>query len=135
MTPSRLPRRALTLIEVLAATVLLAILGGVCASLLRSVRLSQMEEHQLKGELDMLELDRFADRFMAESGPAILDEVPAGSQRIIEWLYENRSHSVRLRRVEPTGSADEPTHAWLAFNCGPWTVWRRVELPGKGPHR
>lgn len=135
MTSSRPPRRALILIEVLAAAVLLAILGGVCASLLRSVRWSQAQAARPEGEVDVLDLDRFAGEFMAKSGPEFLVDLPCGSERIIEWGDADWSRSVRLRHVEPTGSADEPTHAWFGFTCGPWTVWRWVELPGKEPVR
>ncbi len=122
-------RRAMTLIEVLAATVLLATLGGVCASMLRSVPMRPGDSPIDATSIDMLAIQRAADALLDVSD--FRERVIADSNAEFEtgWPEESARPSIRVRRVQHESSADEPTHAWVVFSCDQFVVWRCIELP------
>ena len=126
-------RRALTLIEVLAATVLLAILSSVCASLLRSAPVAVAHESGDMAAIDMLALERLADELITEDDFLARLTTDSSADIIIGWPDRPARPPMRIRRVELGASGDEPTHAWVAFSCGELIVWRFIDLPEEMP--
>lgn len=123
------PRRAMTLIEVLAATVLLAILGSVCASLLRSVPAMTTEASQGDHAIDTMALERLADELIAEEDFRKRITADRTADFALAWPDEPQRPSVHIRRVALELSGDETNHGWIAFSCGQVIVWRCIELP------
>ncbi len=126
-------RRAMTLIEVLAATVLLAILSSVWASLLRSVPALPANASEDTAAIDILALERLADQLLDDE--AFSERIIADSDAdfAADWPNTQGRPSVRIRRIVPEASADEPAHAWIAFSCGNVIVWRCIDLPKEIP--
>ncbi len=126
-------RRAMTLIEVLAATVLLAILSGVCAALLRTVPAMPANVSGDAAAIDILALERLADQLLDEEG--LRERIAADSDAdfTADWPDEAGRPPVRIRRVIPDASGDGPAHAWIAFSCGDVIVWRCIDLPKEIP--
>ena len=126
-------RRAMTLIEVLAATVLLAILSSVCASVLRSVPVMPTEPATSTVFIDMLSLERAVDQLLddAELRERVIADASAGMS--MPWPDEPAQPAIQVRRVEHESAAEQPGHAWVAFSCEQYIVWRCVELPTEIP--
>jgi prepilin-type N-terminal cleavage/methylation domain-containing protein len=121
-------RRGLTLLEVLAATVLLAILAGACVPVLQRA-LSALRPSQRQFEL--LELARVADSVVAEPSAFGVDAVSEASEQRMGWPDHTDRPVITVRLL----AADDPDaeHGWLAFSSGGWTVHRWMELDvGKG---
>lgn len=126
-------RRAMTLIEVLAATVLLALLGSACASLLRSAPVMPASASEETSAIDTLALERLADQLLDESGLQERIIMDASADFAAAWPDVAGRPPVRIRRIVPEASADEPAHAWIAFSCGNVIVWRCIDLPKEIP--
>jgi len=126
-------RRAMTLIEVLATTVLLAILSSVCASLLRSVPVTMAHQSGDMAAIDLLALERLADELITEDDFLARLTTDSSADMIVGWPGEPARPPVRIRRVELGASGDEPTRAWVAFSCGELIVWRFIDLPEEMP--
>lgn len=126
-------RRAMTLIEVLAATVLLAILSSVCASLLRSVPALPANASGDTAAVDTLALERLADRLLDDEGLRERITADSSADFAADWPDDTGRPPVRIRRVIPDASAGKPAHAWIAFACGDLIVWRYVALPKEIP--
>ncbi|GEM_PF-3947895 len=122
-------RRAMTLIEVLAATVLLAILGSVCASVLRSVPVIPTDPASGTVSVDMLSLERAVDELLGD--PDLREHVIADAsvETSMPWPDEPAQPAIQVRRVEHESAAEESEHAWVAFSCEQCIVWRCIELP------
>ena len=122
-------RRALTLIEVLAATVLLTLIAATCVPLLRSavraVRPPVPPTDQ--APFDRTDLETLADLVMVDPAAAGL-ALPLSDDTEIAWPDEPDRPAVRVTYLAPAAEAD---HAWLVFDCGPWRVQRWVEIQEK----
>lgn len=122
-------RRAMTLIEVLAATVLLAILSGVCASLLRSVPVMTTESGANTTLIDILALEGAADKLLDDVGLRDRLTADTSAEFSMPWPEEPARPSIQIRRIEYESTAEKPEHAWVAFSCEQIIVWRCIELP------
>ncbi len=127
------PRRAMTLIEVLAATLLLAILGSASVSLLRSIRTISTNASEPDDAINTLTLERMTDKLIEDG--AFREQITTDSNAdfTTNWPDEPAVPPVRIRRVEVEKSGEAPAHAWLAFTCGKITVWRCIQLPREKP--
>ena len=111
--------RGLTLVEVLAATVLLAILAATCMPLLqRAMRALQTT----KPPFELLELAQFADSLLADPS-AFGVEAPSQLAELQALWPEHPDRSlITVRQL--SASDPESDHAWLAFSCGGRAVCR-----------
>ncbi|MCH8825273.1 MAG: prepilin-type N-terminal cleavage/methylation domain-containing protein [Planctomycetes bacterium] len=118
-------RRGLTLIEVLAATVLLSMLAASCVPLLRLVMndLRHQDEH-----FDLIELSRFVDEILAEPSEFYLDPdmFSESGEHTINWPESKIGTSVIMHRL----ISDDPkaNHAWLNFSCNGKSVFRWIPV-------
>ena len=121
--------RALTLLELLAALVLLTILVGACVPLIqRAMRALETTEP----EFELLELARFADAFIDDPSDFSLQDIPGQERLELAWPQHLQRPPITLHRVTP----DQPEGGWIAFSCGGWTVHRWAsgdEDPGAEP--
>jgi len=124
-------RRAMTLIEVLAATVLLAILSSVCAALWRTVPAMPASVSNEAAPIDILALERAADQLLDEEDLRARITADSSADFVADWPDAPGRPSVRVRRIDPENAGDEPAHAWIAFSCGEVIVWRCIDLPGE----
>lgn len=122
-------RRAMTLIEVLAATVVLAILSSLCASLLRSVPVILTKPAIDATSIDMLSLHSAADDLLEDRDVRDRLIASASAEFAVPWPEEPARPSIRIRRVEHESAAETPERAWVAFSCEQIIVWRCLELP------
>lgn len=122
-------RRALTLVEVLVATALLAVL--VATLLPFAVRASRSLSPR-PAPVDMDALSGFADAVMSNPGAFQIADLNVVEQTTIAWPGST-TREVTIRRVSPAElSDDEPyvlPHRWLAFTCEDVTVLRWVPAP------
>lgn len=132
MSRSSPPRRAITLIEVLAATVLLAILGGVCASLLRSIAQPPQGSPTNAPPIDMLDLERIADELVGDGGFRDRITAESATELSVQWPGEPDRSTIRVRRVKAESVEMPPIHVWVAFWCDGILVWRCIELSPEG---
>jgi len=129
-------RRAMTLVEALAATVLLAVLAGACLPLMQQAMRS-LREADAAG-FDVRDLSLMADAFVAE--PEAFTTVPFDDMTEIEvaWPDTADRDPVRVERLvrvdapatDTPDDDDDDDHAWLVFSCGPFTVCRWVPIEG-----
>ena len=116
-------RRGLTLLEVLAAAVLLAVVAGTCVPLLRNALPAlRAPDHQF----ELFELARVADSIIAEPAAFGIEAWPEIGDQWITWpdVPDRPVITVRLIRVgEP-----QVNHGWLAFSSGDWTIHRWIAL-------
>lgn len=123
-------RRAMTLVEVLAATVLLSALAVAAVGFMRDaarVARSTDDPHR-----DVFELARVADGAMKSEALvrrlAVRDRFPAAT------LPVDGGPSVRLTRLDP--ASPDADHAWALFERHGCTVSRWVKLdPSRGGGR
>ena len=118
-------RHGLTLVEVLASTVLLTLVAATCMPLLRQAM-------RVLGEpappFELLELVEFADAFIVDLAASATDEIePLDDQfpRELPWPDDPDRPAVTIRRL----TGEDADHAWLTFTCDRWTVcrWKAVE--------
>lgn len=126
------PARGLTLVEVLAATVLLAVVAGVAASLLAHARLS-LERARGYRATELADLALFADRFLDDPGAFGRDgPLERGAEAIaLAWPERPERPRVVVHRLDadPDVNEEEVAGAWLVFEFGTVTVsrWVRAE--------
>ncbi len=121
-------RRGLTLLEVLASTVLLTMLAGACVPLLRKA----MNDLRRPDEpFALVELTQLAELFLidppafgVESLPSQLDELH------LPWPERPGRSPVTVRRL----STDAPPHdhAWLSFSCEGQRIFRWLAVEAEG---
>lgn len=128
MSRRAIQRRAMTLIEVLAATVLLALLGSACASLLRSAPVMPADPAADTTSIDMLALEGAADELLDDQRLRERLIADAISEFSVPWPDEPARPAIQIRRVEQETSVGKPAHAWIALSCGQFVVWRCVQL-------
>lgn len=118
-------RRGLTLIEVLAATVLFSLLVVTVVPLLnQSVRV--LEELEINA-VDLSELSTLADALIKD--PLAYGVSFPLAQRIeVAWPDDSLAPPITVRMESTSASSDEPTHARLIFACDGWAIVRWVEM-------
>jgi prepilin-type N-terminal cleavage/methylation domain-containing protein len=126
--------RAMTLVEVLAATVLLALVAGACASMLRGAAESMPPS---AGPVGVDALSEFVQALLEPPAPSDRTEA------FLHWMKSGADEyelawpkpgwlSVHVRRLT---SAPEADHAWLEFSCDDVRVWRWIHTdpPSEDP--
>lgn len=126
-------RRALTLVEVVAATALLTMILAVCIPLLRGARTDlaaaredpAVESRRVFEEaVDELLRQRPGLAELAIDRPEGLDE---------EWGHDGQRFGARIRAfsiVREDAAARRSSHAWLVFRSGELEVPRWVRVRG-----
>ncbi|MCP3902961.1 MAG: prepilin-type N-terminal cleavage/methylation domain-containing protein [Planctomycetes bacterium] len=112
--------RGLTLVEVLASTVLLVVIATVCLPTITAAR-----EH-LAADPDAVPVDLLgaaADEFMAEPESHGVESLPELEQ--VEITTSSLGPIVVTHVEGPMDSA----HVWLRFSAGTTSVFRWVRLP------
>lgn len=119
-------RRGLTLLEVLAAAVLLTVLATTCMPLLRKAMRDLREPEE---SVAIFDLAQFADDFVADPSAFDAESITPVAEAIqVPWLEHPDRPAVRVLRLNAIGS--DTDHAWLRFACGNRTVvrWIAVEV-------
>jgi len=116
-------RRGMTLVEVLAAVVLLGLLGGVSFSLLRDARL-RLETPAPSGPDATLGI--LADLILEDPAAFGLEDDPLQWPADIEvGATEHGLDRVSIRRID----APDAEHTWLVFSAGDTTTFRWLAKP------
>lgn len=122
--------RGLTLIEVLAATVLLAVLAAAVVPMLRYAT----DAARQQGPIDLAQLSRAADAIIADPEQFGIDALDDVSETQITWPSGDGGRGSTLV-VRLMASVDVADHAWLVFswdsgtdNSGTECVFRWVEI-------
>lgn len=115
--------RAITLIEVLAALVIIAMLAGVCVPMLRSAASIIGEPQQLDASEARLDLEALADMFVMNPtafGVESLDELTMVQIGSPDSSALSQVSVVRLTRDDETEETEgtEWNHGWLVFREG-----------------
>ncbi|MCH8825290.1 MAG: prepilin-type N-terminal cleavage/methylation domain-containing protein [Planctomycetes bacterium] len=117
--------RGLTLIEVLAATVLLSMLAASCIPLLR---LAMTDLRHQDESFDLIELSLFVDEVLSKPTDFNLDleMIAQSSQHTINWPDSATGASIIMRRLV----SDNPKvdHAWLCFTSNGQSVFRWIPV-------
>lgn len=114
-------RRGLTLLEVLFASALLALLAAAVTPLLLNVRqsLEVQPSPPLHGALQEL-----ADTFFSDPAVFGIDDMHHLDRIELTWAETPQREPITVRRL---AAQDEPTsHVWFAFESGDSFVLRRV---------
>lgn len=117
-------RHGLTLLEVLAATVLLTMIAAVCTPLLRQ---AIRHLHEPDATVLIFDLAQFADGLVADPSEFDVESVQSVTGELqLPWLQHPDRPAVIVRRL----NAIDPNtdHAWLSFTCGNNTVFRWIAL-------
>ena len=115
-------RHGLTLVEVLASTVLLAILAATCLPLFQG---AMRAFHSPEPPFDLLELSQLADSFIADPTAFGAESLPEEGELEAPWPAHPARPPVTVRRL--TAEDPEVDHDWLAFSSGRWDVYRWVQ--------
>ena len=119
-------RRGLTLVEVLASTVLLALIAAACTPLLRqATRLMCDPGHSF----ELFELSRLADALISDPTAFGLESVHGQSNFEVAWSDQPDRSAVAVRLL--TADTEDVDHAWLTFACDGWVVSRWVPLEAR----
>ncbi len=123
------PRHALTLIEVLAATVLLALVAGACASMLRTAALAHTADSE---PVRLDELSALADDLLAPSADSpASDSVHRWldtSDRALELPWPDRPDLPPVSLFRLTSTESRAEHAWIELCTADTRVWRWVRV-------
>ncbi len=134
-------RRGLTLLEVLASAVLLAVLAAACVPLLAAA-MRDLEDERPPFEYG--ELVEFVDSLVAQGadvGPGHASSASEGAAHSQEQAWFAGTAEAETEVPWPAEQADRPPvrvrrlraepdarHGWLVFSAGAWTVCRWVEI-------
>lgn len=122
------PRRALTLVEVLAATVLLAMLAAACMPLLQ--RAMRGMGAPPEAPFNPVELAQLADSFLADPSAFGVESPSEQDELQLPWPEHPQRPPVTVRRL--TAQDAEADHTWLAFSCASWAIHRWVPVDHNG---
>jgi type II secretory pathway pseudopilin PulG len=115
----------LTLVEVLAALVLLAILGGTVVPVLIAARQAMVEDAPTVSR-DALE--KFADDWLASKEGSTLTSNAIDLERDLKT--DAGVETVRIRSIGP--ASESAGHVWLTFERAGTTVLRCAEVESDG---
>ncbi len=113
-------RRGLTLLEVLASTVLLTMLASACVPLLRK---AMNDLRQPDKPFALVELTLLAELFLTDPPAFGVESLPSQSDELhLPWPERPGRSPVTVRRWH----ADTPPrdHAWLSFSCEGQRIFR-----------
>lgn len=120
-------QRGLTLVEVLAALLLLSLIAGTCLPLLRSIRI-HLEEAE--PAIELYELAQLADRTLTRAGTDLAEGGPVRFELPWERVQE-RPLLVHVRVVKASESDEIESlpHAWVIFESDGLVVSRWIPKP------
>lgn len=108
--------RALTLVEVLAATVILAMLAGAVVPLLADAR--RTLEHE-QSTIEIIDLEQLAADFVDEPKSfGFEDDLLTLTELTIPWPDAPDQPDVRISRID----TEDAHHIWLIFECDSLSV-------------
>ena len=119
-------RRALTLVEVLAATVLLAMLAAACMPLLQRAMRALRAPPPPDAPFELFELSQLADSFLADASAFGVESPSEQDELQLPWPEHPQRPPVIVRRL--TAQATEVDHTWLAFSSGKTFIFRWVPV-------
>lgn len=117
-------RRGLTLLEVLAATVLLTMLAGACVPLLRQ---AMNDLRQPDEPLALVELTQLAKLFLAD--PTAFGIEPPLLERDelhLPWPDQSDRTPVIVHRLSTDAGPHD--HAWVSFTSGEQRIFRWIAI-------
>lgn len=117
-------RRALTLVEVLAATVLLAMLAAACMPLLQ--RAMRGLGAPPEAPFELFELSQLADSFIADAFNFGVESSSEQDELHFPWPEHPQRPQVTVRRL--TAQDAEADHTWLAFSSSKTFIFRWVPV-------
>jgi prepilin-type N-terminal cleavage/methylation domain-containing protein len=115
-------RRGLTLIEVLAATVLIAMIAAVCVPVMRSASAALEPQDR---EIEVAELSLLIDQWLAEEAPPAFSREDVFEGQIL-WPDHPTRPPVDVRLLLSRDSALH--HGWLLLQCESFDLLRWVPL-------
>ncbi len=121
-------RRGLTLLEVLAATVLLAMLAGACVPILRRAARAL---NPPPTSIELRELAVLADAFMAEPSESGFAAESMPGEFELTWPDSPDRDPVSVEIM--TTEAPNAEHLWLIFAADEWFVLRWMKCPEATP--
>ena len=121
-------RRGLTLLEVLASTVLLTMLAGACVPLLRKA----MNDLRRPDEpFALVELTQLAELFLADPSAFGVESLPSELDKLhVFWPEQPDRSPVTVRRWR--ADTPPPDHAWLSFSCEGQRIFRWLAVEAEG---
>ncbi len=124
MMVAQLTRRGLTLVEVLCASVLLAVLASACVPMLTG---SLRKLHEPASTFQIEELGEAAD--LAMNAPEMFgaDRIDDLAGQEIAWPDATDRAPIRIELIE-SANAEQPNHAWLVFSCAEQAVYRWMKV-------
>ena len=127
-------RRGLTLLEVLASTVLLTMLASACLPLLRQ---AMSDLRPTDEPFALVELTQLAELFLADPPAFGVESLESQSDELhLSWPEQPDRSPVTVRRLSV--DAPPPDHVWVSFSCQGQRIfrWLAVEADdarGPGP--
>lgn len=134
--------RGLTLLEVLVATAILAMLAGAVVPSIAQA-LARLRPVAKASIVDIADLGVVADQFIAE--PEAFEKGLAASQlheiefKQIGWPTDEprfekfTAQPIRIQAIRRAGGDESETHLWLSFSCDGVSVMRWVSIPPPPP--
>ena len=116
-------RRGLTLLEVLASTVLLTMLASACLPLLRQ---AMRDLRPTDEPFALVELTQLAERFLADPSAFGVESLPSQLDELhLPWPERPDRSPVTVRRLTADAPPPPPhDHAWLSFSCEGQRIFR-----------
>ena len=117
-------RRGLTLLEVLASTVLLTMLAWACVPLLRQAMndLRQMDE-----PFALVELTQLVEMFLADPSAFGIEALPSpGDELHLPWPEQSDRSPVIVHRLSTDAGPHD--HAWLRFTNRGQHIFRWIPV-------
>ncbi|QKK07466.1 MAG: prepilin-type N-terminal cleavage/methylation domain-containing protein [Planctomycetota bacterium] len=127
-------KRGFTLLEVVAATVLLTMIVAAGIPFLRSARADLQAAGSPIGEADHAEVESAVDALLRQRPSLIAECVrqPAGYR--VEWTSDERLFRAEVRLGSAVRADDEEhrsTHAWAVFNVDGTECLRWMRVPSQ----
>ncbi len=117
-------RRGLTLLEVLAATVLLTLLASACLPLLRQ---AMSDLRPTDEPFALVELTQLAELFLADPSAFGVESLPSQLDEFhLPWPEQPDRSPVTVRRWR--ADAPPPDHAWVSFTSGEQRIFRWIAI-------
>lgn len=116
-------RRGLTLLEVLASTVLLTMLASACLPLLRQ---AMSDLRRTDEPFALVELTQLAELFLADPSAFGVESLPLPLDELhLPWPERPGRSPVTVHRwIADTAPPPPPDHAWLSFSCEGQRIFR-----------
>ncbi len=120
------PRRALTLVEVVAATVLLAMLAAACMGLLQRAMRGLDEPSPPDAPFELFELSQLADSFLADASAFGVESPSEHDELQLPWPEHPQRPPVTVHHL--TAQDADADHLWLAFSSGKTFIFRWIPV-------